>query len=153
DRLDDEHEERRSAHAPRVRQRDALLADADRVEVEEEVREHHHHAVAPIDRHRVAEHAFPELRLGDLVNDGHGRPLVTNPVRCVPHTELSMSTAWCIAHTLPILAAGLAQTVMKLSGSSHCPSSCWKIWLLSTMIWPSSASTTLNRSSGRGAGP
>src|SRR5690348_14477765 len=44
-------------------------------------------------------------------------------------------------------------TWMKLSGSIHCLSSSWNFWLLSTTIWPSSASETLNRSSGRGAGP
>src|SRR5262249_11925498 len=71
--LDYEEEERRPPHAPGVGQRDALLADAHGVEVEEEVGQHHHHAIPPVGRHRVAEDALPHLGLGDLVQDRHKR--------------------------------------------------------------------------------
>ncbi len=70
--LHDEEEERRPSHAPRIRQRDALLAHADRMKVQEEIGEHHHHAVAPIGRHRVAEDALPELGFRELFQDWHG---------------------------------------------------------------------------------
>src|SRR5215510_10260380 len=39
------------------------------------------------------------------------------------------------------------------AGLLHSPFSCWNFLLLSTRIWPSSASEIAYRSSGRGVGP
>src|SRR5207302_554139 len=47
------------------------LAHRHRVEVEEDVGEHDHHAVAAVARRRVAEDALPDLAVADEVTDGH----------------------------------------------------------------------------------
>ncbi|MGV2340416.1 MAG UNVERIFIED_CONTAM: hypothetical protein LVR18_42655 [Planctomycetaceae bacterium] len=54
-------EERDSSHTPRVRQSDALLLDGNRVQVQEEVRQHHHDTVTTVGGCRVTEDAFPDL--------------------------------------------------------------------------------------------
>ena len=71
DRFDQEQEERDAAHAPGVGERDSLLFDRDRVQVQEEVGQHHHHPVAPIVRRRVTEDALPDLRSANVVADRH----------------------------------------------------------------------------------
>ena len=65
DRLDQEQKKRHAPHAPGEAQRDPLLFDRHRVQVQKEVGEHHHHAVAAIDRRGVPENALPNLRFAD----------------------------------------------------------------------------------------
>jgi hypothetical protein len=43
------------------------------MEMEEEVREHHHDSIATVGRHRVAKDTLPDLGLGDPVQYGHKR--------------------------------------------------------------------------------
>ena len=42
------------------------------MQVQEDVGEHHHHAVAPIARRGVSKDAFPDLTIADEIADGHG---------------------------------------------------------------------------------
>ena len=46
------------------------------MQVQEEVGKHHNGTVAAIGRHRVAEDAFPDLCLGNLIQDRHATSLV-----------------------------------------------------------------------------
>ena len=69
DRLDQEQEERDPAHAPGVAQRDPLLLDRHRVQVQEEVRQHHHDAIAAIDRRGMPEDALPDLRVANDISE------------------------------------------------------------------------------------
>ena len=70
-RLDEEQEERDAAHAPGERERDALLLDRDGMQVQEEIREHDHDPIPPIERHRMTEDALPDLGVADRFADGH----------------------------------------------------------------------------------
>ena len=101
--------------------------------------------------HRVAKDTLPELGFRDVFQNPHGRSLkdATGKTDVV----LSCHDAGELDRGSLVGRDGSCQTGMKLSGSDHCFSSSWNLWLLSTMIWPSSASATLKRSSGRGAGP
>jgi hypothetical protein len=49
-----------------------MFRNRDRVQVQNQVREDHNHAVPPVHRRRVPEDAPPELRIADLVTQGHG---------------------------------------------------------------------------------
>jgi hypothetical protein len=40
--------------------------------MQEEVREHHHDPIPPVERHRMAEDALPDLGVADGFADGHG---------------------------------------------------------------------------------
>src|SRR5262249_52621215 len=76
DGLDQEQEKGDAAHAPGVAQVDAALAHRHRVQVQEDVGQHHDDAVAPVARRRVAEDALPDLRAADVVADWHGGSFV-----------------------------------------------------------------------------
>ena len=67
EREHEEEEEAQPAHAPRVAQLDARLADPHRVQVQEDVRQHDEHAVAIGVRPVVPEDRLPDLRLGQPV--------------------------------------------------------------------------------------
>jgi hypothetical protein len=40
--------------------------------VEEEIGEHHHDPVSPVEWHRMPEDTFPDLGVADRFADGHG---------------------------------------------------------------------------------
>ena len=70
-RFDQEQEERDAAHAPGVAERDAALAHRHGMQVQEDVGEHDHDAIAAIARGGVAEDALPDLRTADIIADRH----------------------------------------------------------------------------------
>ena len=61
DRFHQKQEERHAPHAPRITQRNPLLLDRHRVQVQKEVGEHHDDTVTPIQGHWMAKDALPDL--------------------------------------------------------------------------------------------
>ena len=62
-RFDQEQKGGDSAHAPRVAESQGVLGDGRRVQVQQEVGRHDGDPSAAVQRRRVADDAFPQLRL------------------------------------------------------------------------------------------
>src|SRR6185437_2201489 len=90
-----EHEERQSAHAPGVAERDPALAHRHRMQMQEDVGEHDNNTVAPIARGRVAEDALPDLRITNEITDRHGWLLT--PLSAVRYPLSAKQTVMCLA--------------------------------------------------------
>ena len=71
DRFDQKQEEGHPAHAPGIAEGDALLLDRHRMQVQKEVGQHDHDAVAAILRGGMAEDALPDLRFANHFTDRH----------------------------------------------------------------------------------
>ena len=68
-----EEKERNAAHAPGVAQGNAALAHRHGMQVQENIGQHHHDAVATVARRGVAEDAFPNLRIPDEITNRHAK--------------------------------------------------------------------------------
>ena len=68
--------ERDPPHTPRVRQRNPLLLDRHRMQMQKEVRQHHDDAVTAIHRSGMPKNTLPNLRAADVITNRHRFALI-----------------------------------------------------------------------------
>src|SRR5262249_21944071 len=120
---DQEQEERDSTHAPRVAESDAALTNRDRVQMQKHIREHHHHAVSPIARRRVAKDAFPDLRIANRFAYRHESSLLAGlhldkRIGVVPLAQFFLEFPALVDHDLAVFTDGDRPAFQRTRGRS-----------------------------------
>src|SRR5262245_7032360 len=81
------------------------------MQVQEDISEHHHDAIAAVARRRMAEYALPNLRAAYVLTDGHELPLDKDVgIAVVPLTEFALEFARLVNDDLAVVgfADGIA---------------------------------------------
>src|SRR5262245_14650315 len=97
------------------------------MQMQEEIRQHHHHAVAPIDRRRMAENALPDLRFADdFAERCHGEAKFQKPtIRTTKNVNQTCRLVlWSFGSSTVCSLTSCFQTGTYDAGSFHWPSSC-----------------------------